>query len=430
MKVTEAKSFMADLGSDGVGSKPATTDEVGTPPNSMHVAYDADIGYFYTAYKGNTLPSVEDLQKGVTFQAPANAKHFRFIDFAGNEDYTYLDEDRADECKNSLQNSTIFNVDRSWDRFHLTMPYVQTNSVQVGDVTVYFASTQLNRARIVEWLNENKETIGYTYVYGKNGSFVQTVTTPAVDKVTEAVENVTIEGDKDLSLTCNRYPQEGNEKTVYMRLTVNDESKLAESNVIYVPYSYFEGLNWEIAKTLVGKPTIRHYVNGDQAEPEVLEGEYTEYGIRFTTGSFSPFTVTWKENGSAPDVPTGVAGVAPDTASGAGKITGVDTSMEYSIDGGVTWTRCTGTEITGLQPGTVCLIRVAASGNIPASGTTQVTIPGYKAPTRYYYNSGTAAGEKVDAASTGDAGIAVYAVMALGGCTGAAALAFRRKRED
>ena len=430
VKVTEAKSFMADLGSDGVGSKPATTDEVGTPPNSMHVAYDADIGYFYTAYKGNTLPSVEDLQKGVTFQAPANAKHFRFIDFAGNEDYTYLDEDRADECKNSLQNSTIFNVDRSWDRFHLTMPYVQTNSVQVGDVTVYFASTQLNRARIVEWLNENKETIGYTYVYGKNGSFVQTVTTPAVDKVTEAVENVTIEGDKDLSLTCNRYPQEGNEKTVYMRLTVNDESKLVESNVIYVPYSYFEGLNWEIAKTLVGKPTIRHYVNGDQAEPEVLEGEYTEYGIRFTTGRFSPFTVTWKENGSAPDVPTGVAGVAPDTASGAGKITGVDTSMEYSIDGGVTWTRCTGTEITGLQPGTVCLIRVAASGNIPASGTTQVTIPGYKAPTRYYYNSGTAAGEKVDAASTGDAGIAVYAVMALGGCTGAAALAFRRKRED
>lgn len=430
VKVTEAKSFMADLGSDGVESKPATMDEVGTPPNSMHVAYDADIGYFYTAYKGNTLPSVEDLQKGVTFQAPANAKHFRFIDFAGNEDYTYLDKDKADECKNSLKNSTIFNVDRSWDRFHLTMPYVQTNSVQVGDVTVYFASTQLNRARIVEWLNENKETIGYTYVYGKNGSFVQTVTTPAVDKVTEAVENVTIEGDKDLSLTCNRYPQEGNEKTVYMRLTVNDESKLVESNVIYVPYSYFEGLNWEIAKTLVGKPTIRHYVNGDQAEPEVLEGEYTEYGIRFTTGRFSPFTVTWKENGSAPDVPTGVAGVAPDTASGAGKITGVDTSMEYSIDGGVTWTRCTGTEITGLQPGTVCLIRVAASGNIPASGTTQVTIPGYKAPTRYYYNSGTAAGEKVDAASTGDAGIAVYAVMALGGCTGAAALAFRRKRED
>lgn len=430
VKVTEAKSFMADLGSDGVGSKPATTDEVGTPPNSMHVAYDADIGYFYTTYTGGTLPSVEDLQKGVTFKAPTDAKYFHFIDFAGNEDYTYLDASRADECKRSLQNSTIFDVDRSWDKFHLTMPYVQTNSVQVGDVTVYFASTQLNRARIVEWLDKDEQTIGYTYVYGKNGSFVQTVTTPAVAKVTEEITDVTIEGADELRLTCNRYPQEGNEKTVYMRLTVNDESKLAESNVIYVPYSYFEGLNWEIAKTLVGKPTIRHYVNGDQAEPEVLEGEYTKYGIRFTTGSFSPFTVTWKENGSAPDVPTGVAGVAPDTASGAGKITGVDTSMEYSIDGGVTWTRCTGTEITGLQPGTVCLIRVAASGNIPASGTTQVTIPGYKAPTRYYYNSGTAAGKKVDAASTGDAGIAVYAVMALGGCTGAAALAFRRKRED
>lgn len=430
VKVTEAKSFMADLGSDSVKSKPATTDEVGTPPGSMNVAYDEGIGYFYTTYTGNTLPSVEDLQKGVTFKPIAGAKYFRFIDFAGNEDYTYLDTKRADECRNSLQNSTRFEVDRSWDQFHLTMPYVQTDSVQVGDVTVYFASTQLNRARIVEWLDENEKAIGYTYVYGKNGSFVQTVTTPAVGKVTEAVKDVTIESDKDLSLTCNRYPQEGNEKTVYMRLTVNDESKLAESNVIYVPYSYFEGLTWELAQTLVGKPTIRHYVNGDQAEPEVLEGEYTEYGIRFTTGSFSPFTVTWKENGDAPDVPAGIAGVAPDTADGTGKITGVDASMEYSTDGGATWTSCSGTEITGLQPGTVCLIRVAASGNIPASGTTQVTIPGYKVPVRYYYNNSTTAGEKVDAASTGDAGIAVYAVMALGGCTGTAALVFRRKRED
>ena len=430
VKVTEAKSFMADLGSDSVKSKPATTDEVGTPPGSMNVAYDEGIGYFYTTYTGNTLPSVEDLQKGVTFKPIAGAKYFRFIDFAGNEDYTYLDEDRANECRNSLQNSTRFEVDRSWDQFHLTMPYVQTDSVQVGDVTVYFASTQLNRARIVEWLDENEKAIGYTYVYGKNGSFVQTVTTPAVGKVTEAVKDVTIESGEDLSLTCNRYPQEGNEKTVYMRLTVNDESKLAESNVIYVPYSYFEGLTWELAQTLVGKPTIRHYVNGDQAEPEALEGEYTEYGIRFTTGSFSPFTVTWKENGDAPDVPAGIAGVAPDTADGTGKITGVDASMEYSTDGGATWTRCSGTEITGLQPGTVCLIRVAASGNTPASGTTQVTVPGYKVPVRYYYNSSTTAGEKVDAASTGDAGIAVYAVMALGGCTGAAALAFRRKRED
>lgn len=432
VKVTEAKSFMADLGSDGVGSKPATTDEVGTPPNSMQVAYDADIGYFYTTYTGGTLPSVEDLQKGVTFRAPTDAKYFRFIDFAGNEDYTYLDASRADECKRSLQNSTIFNVDRSWDQFHLTMPYVQTNSVQVGDVTVYFASTQLNRARIVEWLDENKGTIGYTYVYGKNGSFVQTVTTPAVAKVTEEITDVTIEGDKDLSLTCNRYPQEGNEKTVYMRLTVNDESKLAESNVIYVPYSYFEGLNWEIAKTLVGKPTIRHYVNGDQAEPEVLEGEYTKYGIRFTTGSFSPFTVTWKENGSS-------GNRYYYTSSG---------SSDSTITSGADQTKQAGdivkvTVKSGAKVQTVYVDGVALSagdyiisgGTVKLQGTYTVKLAQGSHTLRIVYSDGSAVSttftlKGTTAPKTGDAGIAVYAVMALGGCTGAAALAFRRKRED
>lgn len=432
VKVTEAKSFMADLGSDGVGSNPATTDEVGTPPNSMHVAYDAGIGYFYTTYTGGTLPSVEDLQKGVTFQAPAGAKHFRFIDFAGNEDYTYLDKDRADECKNSLQNSTIFDVNRSWDKFHLTMPYVQTNSVQVGDVTVYFASTQLNRARIVEWLNEDKETIGYTYVYGKNGSFVQTVTTPAVAKVTEEITDVTIEGDKDLSLTCNRYPQEGNEKTVYMRLTVNDESKLAESNVIYVPYSYFEGLNWEIAKTLVGKPTIRHYVNGDQAEPEVLEGEYTKYGIRFTTGSFSPFTVTWKENGSSGNryYYTGSGSSDSTITSGADQTKQAGDIVKVTVKSSAK-VQTVYVDGVALSAGDY----IISGGTVKLQGTYTVKLAQGSHTLRIAYSDGSAVSttftlKGTTAPKTGDAGIAVYAVMALGGCTGAAALAFRRKRGD
>lgn len=432
VKVTEAKSFMADLGSDGVGSNPATTDEVGTPPNSMQVAYDAGIGYFYTTYTGGTLPSVEDLQKGVTFQAPAGAKHFRFIDFAGNEDYTYLDKDRADECKNSLQNSTIFDVNRSWDKFHLTMPYVQTNSVQVGDVTVYFASTQLNRARIVEWLDKDEHTIGYTYVYGKNGSFVQTVTTPAVAKVTEEITDVTIEGDKDLSLTCNRYPQEGNEKTVYMRLTVNDESKLAESNVIYVPYSYFEGLNWEIAKTLVGKPTIRHYVNGDQAEPEVLEGEYTKYGIRFTTGSFSPFTVTWKENGSSGNryYYTGSGSSDSTITSGADQTKQAGDIVKVTVKSGAK-VQTVYVDGVALSAGDY----IISGGTVKLQGTYTVKLAQGSHTLRIAYSDGSAVSttftlKGTTAPKTGDAGIAVYAVMALGGCTGAAALAFRRKRED
>lgn len=294
VRITEAKSYMADVGAN---SNPASPDEVGTPPAGMKVTYDATLGYFYTSAVGGKMPSVEDLQQGITLKAPDGARYFRFTDWGGNENFAYLDEGRSRELADALKNSTPFDTSNREDCRHLTVPYVQTNSVQVGDVTVYFAANQLYRARIVEWLDENENSLGYTYVYGKNGSFVQSVTTPAADVLTELVEDATIISKKDgLTLTCNRYPQEGDDKTVYMRLTVNNDEMLdPNGNEIYLPYSYFPGLSWELAQKLAEKPVVRHYKDGEQAEPEVLEGEYTAYGIRFRVKSFSPFTVTWTD---------------------------------------------------------------------------------------------------------------------------------------
>lgn len=294
VRVTEAKSYMADVGKN---SNPATIAEVGTPPAGMQVTYDQTLGYFYTSAEGGKMPSVEDLQQGITLKAPDGAKYFRFTDWGGNENFAYLDEGRSRELADALKSSTLFDTSNKEDCRHLTVPYVQTNSVQVGDVTVYFAANQLYRARIVEWLDENENSLGYTYVYGKNGSFVQSVTTPAADVLTELVEDATIISKKDgLTLTCNRYPQEGDDKTVYMRLTVNNDKMLdPNGNEIYLPYSYFPGLSWELAQKLAEKPVVRHYKDGEQAEPEVLEGEYTAYGIRFRVKSFSPFTVTWTD---------------------------------------------------------------------------------------------------------------------------------------
>lgn len=294
VRITEAKSYMADVGAN---SNPASPDEVGTPPAGMQVAYDEILGYFYTSAVGGKMPSVEDLQQGITLKAPDGARYFRFTDWGGNENFAYLDEGRSRELADALKSSTRFDTSNREDCRHLTVPYVQTNSVQVGDVTVYFAANQLYRARIVEWLDEDMNSLGYTYVYGKNGSFVQSVTTPAADVLTELVEDATIISKKDgLTLTCNRYPQEGDDKTVYMRLTVNNDEMLdPNGNEIYLPYSYFPGLSWELAQKLAEKPVVRHYKDGEQAEPEVLEGEYTAYGIRFRVKSFSPFTVTWTD---------------------------------------------------------------------------------------------------------------------------------------
>ena len=59
-----------------------------------------------------------------------------------------------------------------------------------------------------------------------------------------------------------------------------------------------------------------------------------------------------------------------------GKIIGVDNTMEYSADNGITWTRVTGTEITGLSAGSYC-IRYAEKDNYKASSITTVIVEAY-----------------------------------------------------
>lgn len=57
-----------------------------------------------------------------------------------------------------------------------------------------------------------------------------------------------------------------------------------------------------------------------------------------------------------------------------GKVTGVNTTMEYSTDGGQNWTACTGAEITGLAAGTTVTVRVKATTTAPHGAESACTI--------------------------------------------------------
>lgn len=57
-----------------------------------------------------------------------------------------------------------------------------------------------------------------------------------------------------------------------------------------------------------------------------------------------------------------------------GKVTGVNTTMEYSTDGGQNWTACTGAEITGLAADTTVTVRVKATANAPHGAESACTI--------------------------------------------------------
>lgn len=84
-------------------------------------------------------------------------------------------------------------------------------------------------------------------------------------------------------------------------------------------------------------------------------------------------TIGVKEGTKAPDA-SGIKVVDADSKkNNNATISGVNSSMEYSTDGGRTWTKVTGNRITGLGVGQV-QIRYAESGTKKASAATTVTI--------------------------------------------------------
>lgn len=94
------------------------------------------------------------------------------------------------------------------------------------------------------------------------------------------------------------------------------------------------------------------------------EGDNNHYPSGFT-----PFTVT-----ARPAAPSVTAAAETIKGKGDGKVTGVDTTMEYSTDGGQNWKDCTDTEITGLAAGTTVMVRVKATGSAPHGEAASCTI--------------------------------------------------------
>lgn len=86
-----------------------------------------------------------------------------------------------------------------------------------------------------------------------------------------------------------------------------------------------------------------------------------------------------KDNTNAPSAAEIKVADADSKKTSNATITGVDSSMEYSKDGGRTWTKVTGNRITGLGVGQI-QIRYAENGTRKASAATTITI-GIKAQT-------------------------------------------------
>ena len=262
--------------------------------NGITVTYDEKLGYFTTSVDASKLTDLSLLYQCVTPKAPENAVYFKFTGEGGSENPAThnIDEDvkRFTEQFNS-PDTELQPVDP--DR-PVRMPLMRTEELKLDGKTVYYSESQMYHSLIVQWLDEGKNVIGYTCLYGRNGDISTTVDTDTVDTApTEAVSVPTLVGT-DLKLLCDRNPQTEDSKRLFLLFNVTGEGQLGEDGAeIYLPYSYFD-LTAEEGMALAAKgvrPLIRHYLNENCTEKESLLGEYTAAGVRIVTRSFSPFLI-------------------------------------------------------------------------------------------------------------------------------------------
>ena len=262
--------------------------------NGITVTYDEKLGYFTTSVDASKLTDLSLLHQCVTLNAPENAVYFKFTGEGGSENPA--SHDIKDDVKRfteqfSSPDTDLHPVDP--DR-PVRMPLMHTEELKLDGKTVYYSESQSYNSLIVQWLDEGKNVIGYTCLYGRNGDISTTVDTETVNTApTEAVSVPTLVGT-DLKLLCDRNPQTEDGKRLFLLFNVTGEGQLGEDGAeIYLPYSYFD-LTAEEGMALAAKgvrPLIRHYLNENCTEKESLLGEYTAAGVRIVTRSFSPFLI-------------------------------------------------------------------------------------------------------------------------------------------
>lgn len=272
----------------------STAEQKKLSDNGITVTYDEKLGYFTTSVDASKLTDLSLLHQCVTLNAPENAAYFKFTGEGGSENPAThnIDEDVKRFTEQfSSPDTELQPVDP--DR-PVRMPLMHTEEIKLDGKTVYYSESQMYHSLIVQWLDEGKNVIGYTCLYGRNGDISTTVDTDTVDTApTEAVSVPTLVGT-DLKLLCDRNPQTEDGKRLFLLFNVTGEGQLGEGGAeIYLPYSYFD-LTAEEGLALAAKgvrPLIRHYLNENCTEKESLLGEYTAAGVRIVTRSFSPFLI-------------------------------------------------------------------------------------------------------------------------------------------
>ena len=312
------------------------------------VMFTVDNGLVKTFFD-NTKPLElqKVLESYVTVTPPADATEYRMV---GNS--TSTEPGAADDAGAAWEVSEMktWLGDKAWQPVSgaIRVAPKTLEKKTVDSVSYYIGATITGvHCNVFEWKFADGTT-KVEYVYFNADSYVYTVKTDSVTAVTSAVEKPTLQSsDATLRLTCRIFPQ-NNEDASYMRLTVEKNgqtvSEFSGNYTVYIPYDYM-GLTWAEAQKLTTVPRIYHY-NDDDTRRETLVGEYTEYGVKFTTKSFSPFVVDCSaaSGGSGSSGSSGSSGITHIRSnSNSSPATGDAGLLPYAA---MALTGCTGAALT------------------------------------------------------------------------------------
>ena len=279
--------------------------------SGVTVEYDASTGSFYTTFdKSKSLPSYEELQKGVLLEPDSSIKsevtHFRAVTQSTGDQVGHSKEDVINLVQGmcAMGENLTYSYTDTQDNSWRTLPYVDTDYQEIGGIQVSYAADQGYRYKIVQWLHKEDNgtytVLGYSYVWGRNDAFINEIQTSGVAAGSEAAGNEPFVIGEGMQLRCDRYPQYGGDgKIQYFQFRAYGDHE--GDYILYIPYEYFgmdpaDGL---ALRDRGQRPRINHYYE-DHALRETIVGEYTEYGVKFTTKSFSPFVVDCSEQTTPP----------------------------------------------------------------------------------------------------------------------------------
>ena len=412
--------------------------------NGVSVTYDESNGYFVTAVDAHEIKDIAQLETKLTVPAPAGAVAYKCYTFGGNGNPANAIGE-MDKARNAMDATTPISIE---EKGLPSVELIQLREVELENgMKVYYAGSQMYNCMIVRWLDEGGKILEYSCIYGRNGDLSTAVDTNTVAQApTTAVDVPTLVGAGELY--CDITPQTKMDNQLFLLLRVGEGTEIGPDGVaIYLPYSDF-GMTAEqgLALAALGiKPVVWHYLNESCTEKEIIEGEYTAAGIRFVTKSFSPFLInavqtaggetgggstgggsssgwsgpqgwtlkTSDKAASATDYSGGIYGLTFKSSASFASFQGVQVdgktiaAKNYIAEAGSIEVYLKAVYLQTLKDGKHTVTILSSEGNV----TMEFTVGGVNtSPT------------------TGDMGVALYAVLALGSIGGMAVLP-RRRRE-